>query len=167
MTAILDWASTNPEVALALLVVLANVAIEAIRKVAPNVAQSLGGLSPVYVRAIVDGIRRALEARRNKANPVLPPGSSIFLLVLATGAAGTLGCGASMRDVESAIEASRDVAAIAEPCLVAARQREEKMCGGEAECIEAVRAAFAPAANAFDAMHRAWCLLSPHSEGCS
>lgn len=166
MDAILDWASNNPEAALALLVVLANVAIEAIRKVAPNVAASLGGLSPVYVRAIVDGIKRALEARA-KARSVLPPGSSILLLVLTAGAAGTLtGCGASMRDVESAIEASRDVAAIAEPCLVAAKQREEQMCGGEAECIESVRVAFAPAADALDAMHRAWCLLSPQSEGC-
>ncbi len=165
MTAILDWASNNPEAALALLVALTNVAIEAVRKVAPNVAQSLGGLSPVYVRAIVDGIRRALEARR-KSPPALPPGTSALLLSLVTGAAGALGCGASMRDVESAIEASRDVAAIAEPCLVAAKQREEQMCGGEAECIESVRAAFAPAAHAFDAMHRAWCLLSPQSEGC-
>lgn len=116
MGSILDWAASNPEAAIALLVVLANVAIEAIRKVAPNVAASLGGLSPVYVRAIVDGIRRALEAR--KTSSALPPGTSVLLLLsLVTGAAGALGCASPTHAAVVAANATRDAGEVAREVL--------------------------------------------------
>lgn len=86
---------------------------------------------------------------------------------LGLGSVGLTGCGSEqIAQAQTAIEAARDVAAVAEPCLVAAQAVELERCEGDAECKQAVFAAFRPMADALDLLHDAWCAISPDSEGC-
>jgi hypothetical protein len=79
----------------------------------------------------------------------------------------SLGCNAHQAEqVRTAVEASRDVAAIAEPCLVALKEKQLSDCAGDAACEAEVRRWYSPVADAFDSFRRAWCTLAPQSEGC-
>ena len=77
-------------------------------------------------------------------------------------------CGAVAR-VPEAIEAARDVATVAEPCLVAEQSREYNACplgpAGDS-CRAAVVTQWAPVKSAFERLHALWCEVSPSSEGC-
>jgi hypothetical protein len=96
----------------------------------------------------------------------VPPSPASPLLVVAAGAlAGLTGCGAT-EHVARYAEASRDVLAVAEPCLVEVQRAELRTCAGIAECETLVRQRWAPIATALDVLHEAWCALSPESEGC-
>lgn len=75
------------------------------------------------------------------------------------------GCGASEKVARFA-ESARDVAAAAEPCLAAAHDVAVQQCSADPACLDAVRSAFAPVADALDAFHELWCEVSPDSEGC-
>lgn len=99
-------------------------------------------------------------------------GARVGLVLLACsalgpGAVGLTGCGSQqIADAQSAIEAARDVAAIAEPCLVAAQSVELEKCGEDRECKAAVIESFRPMADALDLLKAAWCRISTASEGC-
>lgn len=96
------------------------------------------------------------------------PAAAAPMLVLFLGLP-TAAIGCTPRDVDriqSAAEAARDVAVIAEPCFVDARDRMLAACEGSAKCEAEVRKGYEPIADAFDAFHAAWCALSPDSEGC-
>lgn len=96
----------------------------------------------------------------------VPPSPASPLLAVATGAlVGLTGCGSAERVTRYA-EASRDVLAVAEPCLVEVQRAELRTCEGVTECEALVRQRWAPIATALDVLHEAWCALSPESEGC-
>lgn len=79
-----------------------------------------------------------------------------------------LSCCVPHREVlERGLTASRDLAVAAEPCLVATRQAQLDACSADAECLEQVRTSYAKLADSLDALHAAWCVLSPAAEGCS
>lgn len=89
------------------------------------------------------------------------------LVLVAVSVVGLTGCGSEqIAQAQTAIEAARDVAAIAEPCLVAAQSVELERCGEDRECKAAVIESFRPMADALDLLKAAWCKLSPASEGC-
>jgi len=89
--------------------------------------------------------------------------------IAAIGAALSAGCGAGAQ-VAAGLEGARDVIAVAEPCLVAAKERDLASCANApnvALCESQAQAAWEPIAVALDAFHAAWCSLSPSSEGCA
>lgn len=95
-----------------------------------------------------------------------PPTAVVLPLLLLVGAsAGLSGCGLPAK-VETALEASRDVAVFAESCAVEAQGLALERCETEA-CRAEVKAAFAPIADALDLLHQVWCGLAPESEGCA
>lgn len=107
---------------------------------------------------------RAAATRLAKFSPTANVG--LVLLALAAGS-GLTACGSQqIADAQTAIEAARDVAAIAEPCLVASMNVELERCEGDIECKDAVIQSYRPMADALDMLHNAWCALSPDSEGC-
>lgn len=65
------------------------------------------------------------------------------------------------------MEGARDVMTVAAPCLASVKQAELEACAANAACVEQARARWTKLADALDAFHQAWCLLSPESEGCS
>lgn len=74
------------------------------------------------------------------------------------------GCGGGQELAQYA-EAGRDLAVVAEPCLVAVKDEAIARCEDE-ECRRQVVDRFAPIADALDLMHSTWCAVSPESEGC-
>lgn len=99
---------------------------------------------------------------KDKASPpnVGPALAIVFFL-------SSAGCSAHQAEqVRTAVEASRDVAAIAEPCLFATKEKQLSDCAGDAACEAEVRRRYSQVADAFDAFRRAWCALAPQSEGC-
>lgn len=88
-----------------------------------------------------------------------------FLLLLVPLA----GCGAGQQFAAYA-EATRDVIAVAEPCLVAAKTVEVQACEQAPNvdlCRMQVNAQWEPVALALDLVHHAWCAIQPDSEGCA
>jgi hypothetical protein len=76
------------------------------------------------------------------------------------------GCVPHREALQKGLMGARDVAAKAEPLFVASKRAEEQGCAEDAACLARVRADWARVADALDAMHAAWCALSPDSEGC-
>ena len=76
------------------------------------------------------------------------------------------GCVPQREAIERGLSGARDVATKAEPLFVAAKQAEERACAQDNACLARVRADWARVADAMDALHVAWCALSPDSEGC-
>ena len=115
---------------------------------------------------------RSATLPRQIPTPKARAGARVGFVLLACsalglGAVGLTGCGSQqIADAQSAIEAARDVAAIAEPCLVAAQSVELERCGDDRECKAAVIESFRPMADALDMLKEAWCKLAPASEGC-
>jgi hypothetical protein len=138
----------------------------------PKLAESL-----IRLGADLQGARDALRlpdgtyppsaepiGKKDGSGPGLAP---LFPLVLAVGlGASSTACAGTQRIAELA-EASRDVIAVAEPCLVAAQRVELRACEGSPECEAKVKERWAPIALALDVVHEAWCSVSPSSEGCS
>lgn len=94
-----------------------------------------------------------------------PPTSTVLPLLLFVGAsAGLSGCGLPAK-VESALEASRDVVAIAEPCMRGALSVDLSRCSTP-ECVGSVEQRWAGPMAALDLLRSVWCDLSPESEGC-
>lgn len=86
---------------------------------------------------------------------------------LGLGPVGLTGCGSEqIAQAQTAIEAARDVAAVAEPCLVASMAVELERCGEDLECKDTVMQSYRPMADALDMLHAAWCAISPDTEGC-
>lgn len=89
------------------------------------------------------------------------------LLVAMFAAASQAACTPQqMEQARTGLEAARDIAAVAEPCVAAARDVEIARCESD-ECRRKVVDSYAPLADAFAAFHAAWCSLSPESEGCA
>jgi hypothetical protein len=95
-----------------------------------------------------------------------PPPPSVLPLLLTVAALGGLTSCGGAQQVTRLAEAARDVAVVAEPCLVEVQRAELRTCEGEAGCEGMVRQRWAPVAAALDVLHDAWCGLSPESEGC-
>jgi hypothetical protein len=80
------------------------------------------------------------------------------------------GCAGQKNQLEEALEASRDIAVAAKPCLVAQQDYAETRCEGDAQCIETVRTSFDPIARAYELLEQLWCALaeegSEAKEGC-
>jgi hypothetical protein len=139
----------------------------------PKLAESL-----IRLGADLQGARDALrlpdgtyppsaEPIGKKSDDGGPGLAPLFPIVLAVGlGASSTACAGTQRIAELA-EASRDVIAVAEPCLVAAQRVELRVCEGSPECEAKVRARWSPIASALDVVHEAWCSVSPSSEGCS
>lgn len=84
----------------------------------------------------------------------------VLLLVLVSGCTG-------VRDqIRSGLEAARDVASVATPCLESARDLERSACQGNGPCLDRVSAEWLPVESALAVFHRVWCDLAPESEGC-
>lgn len=64
-------------------------------------------------------------------------------------------------------ETTRDVLELSEPCIVAQVQASAVACGSDAACLGEVQARADHIADLFDAVHVAWCTLSPESDGCA
>jgi len=95
-----------------------------------------------------------------------PPRLFPLLLVGAASATFSSGC-ADTTPITRYAEASRDVLAVAEPCLVGLQKVELDACAGSQTCEDAARERWRPVADALDVLHAAWCALAPESEGCS
>lgn len=79
------------------------------------------------------------------------------------------GCVQHKAELARAMEGARDVVAVAAPCLASVKAAELEACASRPEaeaCVVEARARWAKLADALDAFHAAWCLLSPESEGC-
>lgn len=76
------------------------------------------------------------------------------------------GCVPQREAIERGLSGARDLAVVAEPCLVATKAAQEQACATDAACLAEVRAHWSRMADALDAMHDAWCVLSPSAEGC-
>lgn len=100
------------------------------------------------------------KLRKPGSGPPSTPPPMVFVLALVLA-----GCGAQKAQLESALEAARDVSAVAHPCLVAQQEQAIEQCADEA-CKAKVRESFEPIAKAFDLLNELWCGLSPESEGC-
>lgn len=90
-------------------------------------------------------------------------GSRALVLLAAISA----GCLPHREELTRGLEGARDIAAQAEPCFIATKQAEEQACAQDAQCLARVRAAWSHIADSLDALHAAWCVLAPASEGCS
>lgn len=91
---------------------------------------------------------------------------SLFAAVLALPLAG---CGAGQHFVAYA-EATRDVLEVAEPCLIAAKERDIASCANAPNvdlCESQAHAQWEPVAVALDVVHAAWCAIQGDSEGCA
>lgn len=149
----------------------------------PILALGLGQVFTVLV-AVVDGasagqavvsglVASALAIAAQEAGSAFkgsqPPGSAgsaLLLIALAGAAAGlSTGCGGS-QELAKYAEAGRDIAARAEPCLVAQKAMDESQCGTDAACLATVKETYGKLADALDLMHSTWCKVSPQSEGC-
>lgn len=170
MNDLLAWAADHPEATVALAVLLLTLVERAIRRAAPRAADVVAAAIP-HVPSIVDALKgRGPSSMRPPPDdkPKAPPGiATMGLLCMALAFAGCLGlgCGGAAQFEELA-HASRDVATVAEPCLVAAKDHEESRCNGDEACVAAVKAKWRPIADALDMMRDAWCSLSPDAEGC-
>jgi len=76
------------------------------------------------------------------------------------------GCGGARDQLQKGLEGTRDFVEVAKPCLVAAQDKAEADCKGDAACVAKVQEAFEPAAVGLQAFHDLWCAMSPESEGC-
>ena len=80
------------------------------------------------------------------------------------------GCAGQKDQLEQALEASRDIATAAKPCIVAAQDAAEAQCAGDVACIKGVRDGFEPIAKAYELLERVWCGLaaegSEAKKGC-
>lgn len=94
--------------------------------------------------------------RKGVTDPTIP-----LLVLVALGSAGCGGAGAQ-EEIRRALEASRDIAAAAEPCLAATKEAELAACA-EPTCEAEIRERYAALADAFDAFRAAWCALVPAS----
>lgn len=100
-----------------------------------------------------------------KRLPPPPPFPMVlFALAFASALVAATGCGGA-QELAKYAEAGRDLAVVAEPCLVAAKDEAIARCEDE-ECRREVVDRFAPIADALDVMHETWCTVSPESEGC-
>lgn len=113
-------------------------------------------VSAIGLHEVVSKARPAGEPSSTPKPPPLP------LLALTLALAG---CAGQKAQLESALEATRDIAAVAHPCLVAQQEQLVEQCQDEA-CKAKVRESFEPIADAFEVLHELWCGLSPESEGC-
>ena len=77
------------------------------------------------------------------------------------------GCVPQREAIERGLSGARDLAVVAEPCLVATKAAQEQACATDAACLAEVKAHWSKMADALDAMHDAWCVVSPASEGCN
>ena len=121
-----------------------------------------------YLRAAGFDLPRTLAAIRAAWPPRLPPPPPAMILLLVTlggGVMGLSGCGGT-QELAKYAEAGRDLAARAEPCLVAQKAMDESQCGDDPACQAKVKATYAKLADALDLMHSTWCKVSPQSEGC-
>lgn len=95
-----------------------------------------------------------------------PPPLPVLLSVIAAGAMGLFGCGAAQETLR-VVRVSSEVIAVAEPCLVAAYEVEQRKCLElatltEAEaCVARVRAAWDPIEEAFATLRSARCAVEP------
>lgn len=157
-----QWLNDNPGLAAAILVALLNLLVELLRKLSPTAADILGSLIP-HARSLVDSIGKL---RGKDSQPPGGAGSALLLIALAGAAAGlTTGCGGG-QELAKYAEAGRDIAARAEPCLVAQKAMDESQCGTDAACLATVHETYGKLADALDLMHSTWCKVSPTSEGC-
>ncbi len=160
----ITWAEANPILAVALIGIIwpaitgmASLGYHRFEERFPNFIKALraSGLDvPKTARALVD----MLWPKR------LPPLPVLFVLCLSLVA---LGCNAEqLKAAQTAAEAGRDIATAAEPCFVDHRDRMLAVCADDKACQQKVNDAYKPIADAFDAFHTAWCIVSPKSEGC-
>lgn len=91
----------------------------------------------------------------------------LVLLVLAAFSVSQTACTPEQaRKVESALEASRDIANEALPCFASAQKVALAACNGDEKCVDAVYAKSDRIADLYDLAHDGWCALWPESEGC-
>lgn len=112
----------------------------------------------------VQEIKNALKPSKPLEPPTGPVATSGVVVLALLAFAALTGCGLPAK-VETALEASRDVAVFAESCAVEAQGLALDRCETEV-CRAEVKAAFVPIADALDLLHGLWCGLSPTSEGC-
>jgi hypothetical protein len=88
-----------------------------------------------------------------------PPALLLFLAV-------SVGCSGATAEVARYAEASRDILAAAEPCLVAQQQQQLEACKADEACLARVSEVWGPIKRSLSVAHDVWCSLAPESEGC-
>lgn len=127
-------------------------------------ALGMGLLSSFVAMGGHDVLIEALRGGAEVSAPKAGGGAAVFIVAVLSAALS--GCAGGLQDAATALNAADDIATEAQPCLAAERKRLLEQCGVDLVCQETVKARFAEIADAYDALHGAWCLLVPDAEGC-
>ena len=146
----IEFIESHPAIATLALVAILNLIADASAARFPRFSAAFAGLIP-------HGATIVAALKKTKLPPAGPTIGVLALLSMTS---------CSPTGLSVAMQSARDVAVIAEPCLVAQKKRELDECGGVAACVESTEARWSSVADALDGLHAFWCGLSPQSEGC-